>query len=143
MLQVLTNHSTCYTQDFLCEIHTQDRFYENHALTPWACGLMLEIMETRNLIAKLGSGVAQLVEWSLPTPDLHGSNPGIGKFYIPFPTCKCLETTNLKIKRPKMAHLKHRSVKQYLIAESFLDPSTIHRLRLKLRRSYFNCFGEL
>ena len=30
----------------------------------------------------LGSGVAQLVERSLPTPEVRGSNPDIGKIYI-------------------------------------------------------------
>ena len=27
--------------------------------------------------------VAQLVEWSLPTPEIRGSNPYISKFYLP------------------------------------------------------------
>ena len=27
--------------------------------------------------------VAQLVEWSLPTLEIRGSNPNIGKFYLP------------------------------------------------------------
>ena len=28
--------------------------------------------------------VAQLVEWSLSTPEVHGSNPVIGKIYIKY-----------------------------------------------------------
>ena len=27
--------------------------------------------------------MAQLVEWSLPTPEICGPNPNIGKFYLP------------------------------------------------------------
>ena len=29
-------------------------------------------------------GVAQLVEWLLPTTEVHGSNPAIGKIYIEY-----------------------------------------------------------
>ena len=35
--------------------------------------------------------VAQLVEWSRPTPEVNGSNPAIGKRYI-----ECLLSTVLK-----------------------------------------------
>ena len=27
--------------------------------------------------------MAQLVEWSLPAPEIRGSNPNFGKFYLP------------------------------------------------------------
>ena len=36
----------------------------------------------------MGSGVAQLVEWSLPIPEVRGLNPVIGKIYWPFVYCQ-------------------------------------------------------
>ena len=51
--------------------------------------------------------VAQLVERSLPTPEVRGSNPVIGKLlYIIFVYCQCKEKTKIMKKRPEMAHLK-------------------------------------
>ena len=49
--------------------------------------------------------VAQLVEWSLPIPEVRGSNPVIGKtFYIEHLfTVNCVKDEN-KEKRPGMAH---------------------------------------
>ena len=44
----------------------------------------------------------QLVEWSLLTTEVGGSNPVIGKFYI----VNCFEKTKIKKKRPGMAHLQ-------------------------------------
>ena len=46
--------------------------------------------------------VAQLVERSLPTPEIGGSNPDIGKVLS---TNCTLEKTKIKKKRPGMAHL--------------------------------------
>ena len=46
--------------------------------------------------------VAQLVERSLPTPEVRGSNPDIGKVLS---TNCTLEKTKIKKKRPGMAHL--------------------------------------
>ena len=46
--------------------------------------------------------VAQLVERLLPTPEIHGSNPDIGK--ILFTNCT-IEKTKIMKKRPRMAHL--------------------------------------
>ena len=47
--------------------------------------------------------VAQLVERSFPTPEIHGSIPDIGKFL----SSNCtIEKTKIKKKRPGMAHLK-------------------------------------
>ena len=43
--------------------------------------------------------VAQLVGWSIPTPEVRGSNPVIGKFYM-----FCQLT---KFKTPGMAHINH------------------------------------
>ena len=49
--------------------------------------------------------VVQLVERLLPTPEVHGSNPVIGKFlYWTFnclPTVICVEKTKIKKKRPE------------------------------------------
>ena len=55
--------------------------------------------------------MAQLVERSLPIPEVRGSNPVIGKnlfIYIEhFFTVNCvLEKAKIKKKRPGMAHLK-------------------------------------
>ena len=50
-----------------------------------------------------GVVVAQLVEQSLPAPEIHGSIPDIGKFL----SSNCtIEKTKIKKKRPGMAHLK-------------------------------------
>ena len=55
--------------------------------------------------------VAQLVERSLPIPEVRGSNPVIGKnlfIYWTFVFCQlCIENTKIKKKRPGMAHLKN------------------------------------
>ena len=54
--------------------------------------------------------VAQLVERLLPTPEVRGSNPVIGKLlywiFNYLPTVNCIERTKIKKKRPGMAHLK-------------------------------------
>ena len=51
-------------------------------------------------------GVAQLVERSLPTPEVRGSNPVIGKLLsdIYLFTDNYIEKTKIKKKRPGMAH---------------------------------------
>ena len=53
--------------------------------------------------------MAQLVEWLLPTPEAHGSNPVIGKIYIEhcLLSTVTIEKTKIKKKRPGMAHLKN------------------------------------
>ena len=38
---------------------------------------------TKNLLVKQTVVVAQLVERSLPTTEIYGLNPNIGKFYLP------------------------------------------------------------
>ena len=43
--------------------------------------------------------VAQLAEWSLPTPKVHGLNPDVY-----FPIVNCIEKTEIKKERPGMAH---------------------------------------
>ena len=55
--------------------------------------------------------VAQLVERLLPTPEICGSNPDIGKTLTS--NCK-LEKTKIKKKRPGMAHLKKTNTKHLL-----------------------------
>ena len=49
--------------------------------------------------------VAQLVELLLPTPEIRGSNPDIGKILS---TNCTIEKTKIKKKKPGMAHLKKR-----------------------------------
>ena len=58
--------------------------------------------------------VAQLVEQLLPTPDIRGSNPDIGKILS---TNCTLEKTKIKKKRPGMAYLQ----KSYLYAHLVTD----------------------
>ena len=49
--------------------------------------------------------VTQLVERSLLIPEICGSNPVIGKFYITYNiTVNCIDKTKIKKKRPRMAH---------------------------------------
>ena len=54
-----------------------------------------------------GSGVAQLVERSLPIPYVRGSNPVIGKFYVYLLSVNWIEKSKIDKKRPGMAHLKN------------------------------------
>ena len=58
--------------------------------------------------------VAQLVEWSLPMPEVLGLNPVTGKnLYLTF-TVNCIEKTKIKKKRPGMAHfLKKNTYEQF------------------------------
>ena len=69
--------------------------------------------------------VAQLVERSLPIPEVHSSNPVIRKnlfTYWTFVYCQlCFEKKKIKKKRPGMAHLKN---KQILIVLISLDHCT-------------------
>ena len=50
--------------------------------------------------------MAQLVEWSFPTPEVRGSFPVIGKIYMEhLSTLNCIEKTRKKRqKRPGKAH---------------------------------------
>ena len=52
--------------------------------------------------------VAQLVERSLPSPEVRGLNPVNGKIYFEhlLSTVNCIEEKKIKKKRPEMAHLK-------------------------------------
>ena len=52
--------------------------------------------------------VAQLVERLLPTPEIHGSSPAIGKILFTINWIKnCIEKMKIKKKRQGMAHIKH------------------------------------
>ena len=44
----------------------------------------------------MGSGCASLVMRSLPIPEVHGSNPVIGKNLYPRLTVNCIEKTKIK-----------------------------------------------
>ena len=52
--------------------------------------------------------VAQLVEWSLPTPEIHGTNPVIGNYFLLSTVFKknFIEKMTIKKKMPVMAQLK-------------------------------------
>ena len=54
--------------------------------------------------------VAQLVERSLPIPEVRGSNPVIGKNLYRTFTVNCIEKTKIKKKRPGMAHFKKKLI---------------------------------
>ena len=68
--------------------------------------------------------VAQLIERSLPTSEVRGSNPVIVKLlYRTFnclPAVNCIEKTKIEKKRPGMAHFLKKHNKQY----DFLSLST-------------------
>ena len=51
--------------------------------------------------------MAQLVEWSLPTPVVRGSNPGLSKFYIP--------TVDENQKKPGMGQINTCYIKMALV----------------------------
>ena len=69
--------------------------------------------------------VAQLVERSLPIPEVRGSNPVIGKNYLYIEhlfTVNCvLKRRKIKKKRPGMAHFKKRNccVHQNMLENEF------------------------
>ena len=58
--------------------------------------------------------VAQLVERSLPIPEVRGSNPVIGKNLYRTFTVNCIEKTKIKKKRPGMAHFLKNKQKKLL-----------------------------
>ena len=58
----------------------------------------------------MGSGVAQLVERSLPNPEVRGSIPVIGnKIILNIVYCQLFEKTKIKKKMPGTAHLKKQN----------------------------------
>ena len=61
--------------------------------------------------------VAQLVERSLPIPEVRGSNPVIGKKLYWIFTVICIEKTKIKKKRPEMPIFKTKL--------NLLDPSNV------------------
>ena len=58
--------------------------------------------------------VAQLVERSIPMPEVRGSNPVIGKLlnrtFNCLPSVNCITQMKIKIKRPGMAIFKKKKV---------------------------------
>ena len=59
----------------------------------------------------MGTGVADLVERLLPTLEVRGSNPVIGKLYITYVLSNALKQMEMKKKRPRIAHFKPNKVK--------------------------------
>ena len=53
--------------------------------------------------------LAQLVEQLLRKPEIRGSNPVIGKFYLPI--TQKIEKMKIKKKRPGMTHLSKKFTK--------------------------------
>ena len=65
--------------------------------------LYLGISYVRNEFAVV---VAQLVEWSLPIPEVRSLNPVISKKLFILNICLlCIEKTKIKKKRPGMGHI--------------------------------------
>ena len=64
--------------------------------------------------------VAQLVEQSLLTPEIRGSNPDIGEILS---TNYTIEKTKIKKKSPGMAHLKNTLIKAkcWIMVESWYN----------------------
>ena len=58
--------------------------------------------------------VAQLVERSLPTPEVRGWNPVISEILF---TVNCIEKTKLKIKRTGMANFFLKKVREIICRE--------------------------
>ena len=60
--------------------------------------------------------VAQLVEWSLPAPEVHGSNPVMSKLlsniYI-LSIVNCIEETKIKEKSPGLVQFFLNNIKPY------------------------------
>ena len=69
--------------------------------------------------------MAQLVEQTLTTPEICGSNPIIGKMLSTKLSTNCLiEKTKIKNKRPGMAHLKKTTEMESLVASGMSRDST-------------------
>ena len=62
--------------------------------------------------------VAQLVEWSLQTPVVRGSNPVIGKIYIERFSVYCMKFGKTKIKEKEAWNGPFKSVFLVIIWES-------------------------
>ena len=71
-------------------------------------GLWFKISHRQNLISNIFTVwavvVAQLVERSLLTPEVRGSNPVIGNNLYWIFSVNCIEKTKIKKKRPGLAH---------------------------------------
>ena len=57
--------------------------------------------------------VAQLVEQSLPIPEVHSSNLVISKKIIYHFSVNCIENMKIKKKRPGMAHFLKNTIKHF------------------------------
>ena len=69
----------------------------------------------RNRTGQLCKGtvvVAQLVEQSLPTPEVHGSNSVIGKICIEHLHLIVLKRQKIKVKKPGMGHCNNAKNKK-------------------------------
>ena len=88
--------------------------------------------------------MAQLVERSLPIPEVSSSNPVIGKIYIEHCfTVNCIEKTKIKKKRPGTAHffkkntitsLYHLSLDTFDSQLSLLVVFVSHRKNMQTRK---------
>ena len=66
--------------------------------------------------------MAQLVERSLPMPEVRGSNPVIGKNLLISKICQlCIENTKIKKKRPEMAQFFFLKKKKSKVAATIVQ----------------------
>ena len=92
-------------------------------MTPMAANYQTNLL--RSLLLQWAVVVAQLVERSLPIPDVRGSNPVISKnlfIHWTLVYCQlCIEKTKIKEKRPGMAHfLKKQKIKKGLFLVTYM-----------------------
>ena len=84
--------------------------------------------------------VAQLVEWLLPTPEVRGMNPSIGKIHFErLPSVNCIEKTKIKKKRCRECHIEKRLLRSIIrkkdLARSEELEASQHRERTFVRES--------
>ena len=73
--------------------------------------------------------VAQLVEQSLPIPEVRGSNPVISKNLYRTFTVNCIENTKIKKKRPGTAHF-YKKEHMYVNAQRRVDKTKHYLYRM-------------
>ena len=97
----------------------------------------------RQTVCALAVVVAQLVERSLPTPEVRGSKPVIGKFYMEHLLSTATKRRKEKKKRPRKSHLKNQIAVLQNFAKSVRFISTLvfsfGRYDLANRSTFWQC----
>ena len=71
--------------------------------------------------------VAQLVKWSLPTLEMPGSNPAIGKLYITYLLSNVSKRQKEKKKRLGLAHFLRKKLKNWHTFTIFFQVVKFHQ----------------